>query len=325
MHPQHWPQDLDYTGKRVVVIGSGATAATLIPSLADSVAHVTMLQRTPTFMSADSPIHPLETQLRALDLPADWIHEIMRRAFIAKVDGEVEISFAHPEEMRAALIEQARALLPEGFDVEKHFNPSYRPWQQRIAIIPDGDLFAAISSGKASVVTDRIERLDATGIQLTSGEHLDADIVVTATGFNMKMFGGVPFFVDGEAVDFTQRVSYRGLMMEGIPNMAYVAGYIRSSWTLRADLVSDLVCRICEHMEKQGYNVVVPKVPAADADMQRLPWIDTENVNSGYFMRSLHLLPKQGDRHPWKHGLEYAEERVSFPAVQPDEEALTYR
>jgi cyclohexanone monooxygenase len=245
VHPQHWPQDLDYTGKRVVVIGSGATAATLIPSLADSVAHVTMLQRTPTFMSADSPIHPLETQLRALDLPADWIHEIMRRAFIAKVDGEVEISFAHPEEMRAALIEQARALLPEGFDVEKHFNPSYRPWQQRIAIIPDGDLFAAISSGKASVVTDRIERLDATGIQLTSGEHLDADIVVTATGFNMKMFGGVPFFVDGEAVDFTQRVSYRGLMMEGIPNMAYVAGYIRSSWTLRADLVSDLVCRIC--------------------------------------------------------------------------------
>ncbi|MDH1336644.1 NAD(P)/FAD-dependent oxidoreductase [Comamonas thiooxydans] len=325
VHPQHWPQDLDCTGKRVVVIGSGATAATLIPALADSVGHVTMLQRSPTFMSADSPIHPLETQLRALDLPADWVHEIMRRAFVAKVDGEVEISFTYPEEMRAALIEQARALLPEGFDVDKHFNPSYRPWQQRIALIPDGDLFTAIRSGKASVVTDGIERFDATGIQLTSGERLDADIVVTATGFNMKMFGDVPFFVDGEAVDFTKRVTYRGLMMEGIPNMAYVAGYIRSSWTLRADLVTDLVCRIVKHMEEQGHNVVVPRVQAADADMPRLPWVDSENLNSGYVMRALHLLPRQGDRHPWRHGMEYAEERVSLPAVQPDEEALTYR
>jgi cyclohexanone monooxygenase len=235
------------------------------------------------------------------------------------------MSFAQPEEMRAWLVEQARSHLPEGFDVEKHFNPSYRPWQQRIALIPDGDLFAAIRSGKASVVTDGIERFDATGIQLSSGEHLDADIVVTATGFSMRMFGGVPFFVDGEPVDFTKRVSYRGVMIEGIPNMAYVMGYFRSSWTLRADLVTDLVCRITQHMEKKGHNVVVPKVPAADADMPRLPWIDSENVNSGYIMRSLHILPRQGDRHPWRQGLEYAEERVSLPAVQPNEEALTYR
>jgi cyclohexanone monooxygenase len=227
--------------------------------------------------------------------------------------------------MRAWLMGQARALLPEGFDVDKHFNPSYRPWQQRIAVIPDGDLFAAIRSGKASVVTDGIERFDATGIRLTSGEHLDADIVVAATGFNMRLFGGVPFFVDGEAVDFTQRVTYRGVMIEGVPNMAYVMGYFRSSWTLRADLVTDLVCRIAEHMEKTGHDVVVPQVPAADADMPRLPWVDAVNFNSGYVMRSLHLLHRQGDRHPWRHTLEFEEERVSLPAVQPDEEALTYR
>ena len=193
VHPQHWPQELDCTGKRVVVIGSGATAATLIPSLADAVAHVTMLQRSPTFFAADSPIHPLETQLRELGVRPDWVHEIMRRAFVAKVDGEVRMSFEHPEEMRAWIVEQARALLPEGFDVEKHFNPSYRPWQQRIALVPDGDLFAAIRSGKASVVTDGIERFDATGVRLVSGAHLDADIIVTATGFNMRIFGGVPF------------------------------------------------------------------------------------------------------------------------------------
>ncbi|WZB72429.1 NAD(P)/FAD-dependent oxidoreductase [Achromobacter xylosoxidans] len=294
-----------------------APRATLIPSLADAVAHVTMLQRSPTFFAADSPIHPLETQLRELGVRPDWVHEIMRRAFVAKVDGEVRMSFEHPEEMRAWIVEQARALLPEGFDVEKHFNPSYRPWQQRIALVPDGDLFAAIRSGKASVVTDGIERFDATGVRLVSGEHLDADIIVTATGFNMRIFGGVPFFVDGESVDFAKRVSYRGMMIEGVPNMAYVMGYFRSSWTLRADLVTDLACRIVEHMAQAGHDMVVPTVPVADADMPRLPWIDPENVNSGYIMRALHLLPRQGDRHPWKQGLEYEEERVSFPRHGP--------
>ena len=276
-----------------------------------------MLQRSPTFFAADSPIHPLETQLRELGVRPDWVHEIMRRAFVAKVDGEVRMSFEHPEEMRAWIVEQARALLPEGFDVEKHFNPSYRPWQQRIALVPDGDLFAAIRSGKASVVTDGIERFDATGVRLVSGAHLDADIIVTATGFNMRIFGGVPFFVDGESVDFAKRVSYRGMMIEGVPNMAYVMGYFRSSWTLRADLVTDLACRIVEHMAQAGHDMVVPTVPVADADMPRLPWIDPENVNSGYIMRALHLLPRQGDRHPWKQGLEYEEERVSFPRHGP--------
>ncbi|MEW6641730.1 MAG: NAD(P)/FAD-dependent oxidoreductase [Pseudomonadota bacterium] len=325
VHPQHWPQDLDCTGKRVVVIGSGATAATLIPSLAASVSHVTMLQRSPTFFSAEPRAHPLEAPLRALDLPEDWTHEIMRRAHIARNAEVVRMSFEQPEGLRAFLIEQARTHLPEGFDVAKHFNPAYRPWQQRVAVVPDGDLFAAIRSGKASVVTDTIERFDATGILLASGEHLDADIVVTATGFNMLLFGGVPFSLDGETVDFTERVTYRGVMIEGVPNMAYTMGYFRSSWTLRADMVCDLVCRVIEHMRQEGRSVVEPRLASADADMPRRSWMDEANFNAGYVTRAQQHLFRQGDRHPWTHLMEYAEERAVLPAVQPEEEALAYR
>lgn len=325
VHPQHWPQDLDYAGKRVVVIGSGATAATLIPSLADGVAHVTMLQRSPTFFATEPWAHPLEAQLRPLNLPDEWFHEIMRRAFIAKTDEVVRMSFAQPEELRAYLIGETRARLPEGFDVDKHFNPRYRPWQQRIANVPDGDLFSAIRSGKASVVTDTIERFDAQGIQLASGERLDADIIVTATGFNMKLFGGIPFSVDGAPVGLHERVTYRGLMIEGIPNMAYTQGYFRSSWTLRSDLVCDWVCRLIAHMHQQGHSVVQPTVPSADAGMQRVSWIEAENFNAGYVVRALTAMYGQGDRHPWKHGMEYAEERVCLPAASLQDEALAYR
>ncbi len=325
VHPQHWPQDLDCSGKRVVVIGSGATAATLIPALADKAAHVTMLQRSPTFFAADPWAHQLEAPLRALEVPDEWTHEILKRAHLAKNAESVRMSFEQPQELRAFLLEQARAQLPEGFDVDRHFNPSYRPWQQRVAVIPDGDLFTAIRSGKASVATDNIECFDATGIQLTSGEHLDADIVVTATGFNMLLFGGVPFRVDGQPVDFTQRVTWRGMMIEGVPNMAYLMGYFRSSWTLRVDLVCDLVCRVIEHMCQEGHAMVVPTLTEADAGMPRLPWNDEQNVNPGYIMRERDRLHRQGDRHPWKHALEYFEERTALPAVQPSESALAYR
>lgn len=324
VHPQHWPQDLDYAGKRVVVIGSGATAATLIPALVDSVAHVTMLQRSPTFFAAEPWAHELEAPLRALGLPDDWMHEIMRRAHLAKNAEVVRMSFEQPDELRAFFMEQTRARLPDGFDVDRHFNPSYRPWQQRVAVVPDGDLFTAIRSGKASVVTDSIERFDATGIQLASGEHLDADIIVTATGFNLKLFGGVPFRVDGEPVDFSRRVAYRGVMIEGVPNMAYLLGYFRSSWTLRVDLVCDFVCRTIEHMRDRGHAAVMPTLNGQAADMPRLPWMDPDNFNAGYVVRAQHRMYRQGDRHPWKHALEYHEERVVLPAAQPDDEALAY-
>lgn len=325
VHPQHWPQDLDCTGRRVVVVGSGATAATLVPALADQVAHVTMLQRSPTFFSALPRAHPLEAPLRALDLPPQWTHEILRRAHIARNSDVVRMSFEQPEDLRAHLIAQARSQLPEDFDVDRHFSPAYRPWQQRVAVVPDGDLFAAIRSGKAAVVTDRIENFDATGIRLASGAHLPADIVVTATGFNLQVLGGVPFSLDGAPVDFTQRVTWRGVMLEGLPNLAYVMGYFRSSWTLRLDMVCDLVCRVLEHMAAHGHAVVEPTLRAEDADMPRLPWMDPQNFNAGYILRAQHRMFRQGDRDPWRHNREYHEERTLLPAVRPDESALAYR
>jgi monooxygenase len=325
VHPQHWPEDLDCTGRRVVVIGSGATAATLVPALAATAKHVTMLQRSPTFFVARPKTHELAETLRALDVPDEWTHEIMRRAYLAQGAEITRLSFEAPDELRAFLLDQMRPLLPEGFDVEKHFNPRYRPWQQRLAVVPEGDLFAALREGTASVVTDTIGTFTETGIRLSSGEELEADVVVTATGFDLSLFGDVAFRVDGEPVDFPQRVTYRGLMITGVPNMAYVFGYFRSSWTLRADLVSDFVCRLLGHMREKGATVVVPELRPEDADMALRPWADPENFNSGYVMRSHHLLYKQGDREPWTHHHEYVEERDSLPAADLDDGSLRYR
>jgi monooxygenase len=324
VHPQQWPEDLDYAGKRVVVIGSGATAATLVPAMAPTAGHVTMLQRSPTFFFARPRTHALAETLRALDVPDEWTHEILRRAYIAESDEITRMSFESPDELRALLIESMRPLLPEGFDIDKHFNPRYRPWQQRLAVLPDGDLFTALREDRASVVTDTIETFTETGIRLTSGEELEADVVVTATGFDLSLFGGVAFTVDGEPVDFTERVTWRGIMISGVPNMAYVFGYFRNSWTLRADLVSEFVCRLLAHMQEQGASVVVPTLRPEDADMPLRPWADPENFNAGYVMRSMHLLFKQGDREPWTHLLEYAEERTALPAADLDDKSLLY-
>ncbi|SEL98202.1 Predicted flavoprotein CzcO associated with the cation diffusion facilitator CzcD [Blastococcus sp. DSM 46786] len=325
VHPQQWPDDLDHAGKRVVVIGSGATAATIVPAVAETAAHVTMLQRSPTFFFARPRTHELAETLRALDVPDDWTHEILRRAYIAEGDEITRLSFESPDELREMLIEAMRPLLPEDFDIAKHFSPTYRPWQQRLALLPDGDMFAAIREGKASVVTDTIETFTGTGIRTSSGEELAADVVVTATGFDLCLFGGVAFTVDGEPVDFTQRVTWRGTMISGVPNMAYVFGYFRASWTLRADLVSELVCRLLAHMEERGATTVVPTLRPEDEDMPLRPWADPENFNSGYVMRSVDRMFKQGDREPWTHLLEYAEERTALPAVDLDDKSLAYR
>ena len=324
VHPQHWPEDLDYAGKRVVVIGSGATAATLIPAIAETAAHVTMLQRSPTFFFARPKTHELAETLRRLEVPDEWTHEILRRAYIAEADEITRMSFEAPDELRTLLIESMRPLLPEGFDIEKHFNPTYRPWQQRLAVVPDGDLFTALREGKASVVTDTIEEFTESGIRLASGEELLADIVVTATGFDLSVFGGVVFTVDGEPVDFRERVTWRGVMISGVPNMAYVFGYFRASWTLRADLVSEFVCRLLGHLAERGASVVVPTLRPEDADMPVRPWADTENFNPGYVLRSMHLLYGQGDREPWTHLLEYQQERTALPAADLDDPTLRY-
>jgi cation diffusion facilitator CzcD-associated flavoprotein CzcO len=324
VHPQQWPDDLDLADEHVVVIGSGATAATLIPAIAETAAHVTMLQRSPSYFLAPPKTHELAVTLRNLDVPEDWTHEILRRAYIAQFNQLARMTFESPGELHAFLIESMRPLLPEGFDVDKHFTPRYRPWQQRIAVVPDGDLFAAIREGKASVVTDTIDTFTEHGIRVSSGEVIPADVVVTATGFNLSVLGDVAFTVDGEPIDFTERVTWRGVMITGVPNMAYVFGYFRHSWTLRVDLVGDLVTRLLAHMQEKGSTMVVPTLRPTDAGMALGPWSDPENFNAGYVMRSQHILFKQGDREPWTHMLEYEQEREILPTVDLDDGTLVY-
>ncbi|WP_040339633.1 flavin-containing monooxygenase [Candidatus Blastococcus massiliensis] len=324
VHPQQWPEDLDHTGKRVVVIGSGATAATLVPAIAETAKHVTMLQRSPTFFIARPKVAELAATLRALDIPDEWTHEIMRRASVVQGEEVMRMAKETPDVLREFLIDSMRPLLPEDFDIDKHFNPTYRPWQQRLAALPEGDLFTALREGTASVVTDTIETFTPTGIRLSSGDELEADIIVTATGFDLSLFGNVAFTVDDEPVDFTQQVTYRGLMITGVPNMAYVFGYFRASWTLRADLVSEFVCRLLDRMDERGHEVVVPQLRPEDADMPLLPWSDPENFNPGYVMRSQHRMYKRGDREPWTHHKEYIEERALLPAADLDD-GLVYR
>ena len=325
VHPQQWPQDLDLADKRVVVVGSGSTAATLIPAIAQEAAHVTMLQRSPSYFLAPPLTHELAVTLRQLDIPEDWTHEILRRAYSAQFNELARLSQEAPDELHTFLMESMRPLLPEGFDIEKHFTPRYRPWQQRIAIVPEGDLFAALREGGASIVTDTIETFTETGIRVGSGEEIPADVVVSATGFDLSAFGDVAFTVDGEPVVFPERVTWRGIMISGVPNMAYVFGYFRHSWTLRVDLVSDLVVRLFSTMQEKGATMVVPTLRPEDAGMQLQPWSDPENFNAGYVLRSQHVLFKQGDRAPWTHMLEHAEEAEILPKADLEDETLVYR
>jgi cation diffusion facilitator CzcD-associated flavoprotein CzcO len=325
VHPQRWPEELDLAGKRVVVIGSGATAATLIPAIAADAEHVTMLQRSPTYFFAPPTKHELAVQLEPLDLPDEWMHEIMRRQYVSQQQTLARMSFEAPDELHAFLVESMRPLLPDGFDIDKHFTPRYRPWQQRIAVVPDGDLFAALRQGKASIVTDTIETFTEHGIRVSSGDEIPADVVVTATGFNMSVLGDVAFTIDGEPVDFAERVTWRGIMINGLPNMAYVFGYFRHSWTLRVDLVCDLVSRLLASMQDKGATMVVPTLRPEDADMPLRPFADPENFNAGYVMRSQHILFKQGDREPWTHMLEHDEEREILPKADLDDGTLVYR
>jgi cation diffusion facilitator CzcD-associated flavoprotein CzcO len=324
VHPQTWPEDLDYRGKRVVVIGSGATAATLIPAIAGETEHVTMLQRSPTYFIPGRNENELADQLRELEVPEEWIHEITRRKILRDQQKVTEASFNEPENLKKLLIAAVRAYLGEDFDVEKHFTPRYRPWQQRIAFVPDGDIFQGIASGKASVVTDEIERFTKKGILLRSGEELEADIIVTATGFNLSVLGDIDFAVDGKPVDFSKTVTYRGMMFTGVPNMLWIFGYFRASWTLRVDLLGDFVCRLLKHMDEIGAKRVVPVLRPEDEDMPILPWMDEDNFNPNYLMRSMHLLPKRGDKPEWQHTQDYWHEKDEIPAIDLDGAEFEY-
>jgi cation diffusion facilitator CzcD-associated flavoprotein CzcO len=324
VHPQTWPEDLDYAGKTVIVIGSGATAATLVPAIANDCAHVTMLQRSPTYFWSSRNANELADTLRDLDIDPAWIHEIVRRKVLKDQEMVTKLSFEQPEFLREQLIEGVRALLPADFDVDKHFAPAYRPWQQRLAFVPDGDLFAGISSGKASVVTDEIETFTEKGIALKSGEELTADIVITATGFDLSVLGDIAFTIDGAPLVFSDTVTYRGMMFTGVANMVWVFGYFRASWTLRADLIADFVCRLLQHMDERHAARATVALRAEDADMAILPWIDPANFNPGYLMRGMHLLPHRGDKPEWQHTQDYELERVMFPAIDLDDGCIRY-
>jgi len=324
VHPQKWPDDLDHAGKRVLVIGSGSTATTVVPAMAKTAEHVTMLQRSPSYFFPSPTVHELATALAPLDLPDEWTHEILRRQYMMQFNWLATVCMESPEEAHEFLMGSIRELLPEGTDVEKHFTPRYRPWQQRITIVPDGDFFERMRAGKVSVATDTIEEFTEKGVQLSSGEVIEADIVVTATGFNLSVFGDIPFRVDGEPVDFAKRVTWRGIMISGVPNMAYAFGYFRHSWTLRVDLVNDVVGRVFERMAERGATTVVPALRPQDQGMPLRPWSEPENFNPGYVMRSQDRMFCQGDRDPWKHMYEHAHERATLPAADV-EDGLEYR
>jgi cation diffusion facilitator CzcD-associated flavoprotein CzcO len=324
VHPQTWPQDLVTEGKKIVVIGSGATAATLIPNIAGKCEHVTMLQRSPTYFRTGRNAIEIAEELRRLQIKEEWIHEIVRRKILFEQDWFTKRCFSDPDGAKKDLIGAVRAVLPEGFDVEKHFTPSYRPWRQRIAFVPDADLFEAVKSGKASVVTDHIDRFTEKGILLKSGEVLEADIIVTATGFNLCIMGDIGFDIDGKPLNFADTVTYRGMMFTGVPNMVWVFGYFRASWTLRTDLVAEFVCRMLAHMKAKGAQRVTPALRKQDNNMPLLPWLDEENFNPGYMTRSMHLLPKRGDKPEWQHNQDYWAEKDEIPAIDLNDSAFVY-
>jgi cation diffusion facilitator CzcD-associated flavoprotein CzcO len=324
VHPQKWPQDLDYKNKRVIVIGSGATAATLIPAMANDCAHVTMLQRSPTYFRTGRNAIEIAETLRQLQVDEKWIHEITRRKILFDQDAFTRKTFEEPEAAKKDLLSAVEAYLGPDYDIATHFTPRYRPWRQRIAFIPDGDLFQGIKSGKASVVTDEIECFTEKGILLKSGNELEADIIITATGFNLSANGDIEFAVDGKPLDFADTVTYRGMMFTGVPNLVWVFGYFRASWTLRVDLVADFVCRLLQHMKATGAKKVTPRLRPEDHNMPLLPWIDPENFNPGYMMRGMHLLPKRGDKPEWQHNQDYWAEKDEFPAIDLKDHVFVY-
>jgi cation diffusion facilitator CzcD-associated flavoprotein CzcO len=297
VHPQAWPDDLDVTGRRVIVIGSGATAVTLVPALARQTGddgQVIMLQRSPSWIISLPQRDPFVELVRRR-LPAKAAYRLIRWKNVLLTMLSYQLSRRRPELMKRLLRRGLERQLPAGYDLDTHFSPSYQPWDQRLCVIPDGDLFRAIRDGRASVVTDRIERFTEKGLRLASGTELEADVIVTATGLNLLMLGGVTLDLDGEPVRLSDHVGYKGIMLSGIPNLAVTLGYTNASWTLKGDLAAGWVCRLLNHMAAHGYRQVVPREP--DPAEPTLPFI---SLKSGYVLRSLSEMPRQGLRSPWR-------------------------
>jgi monooxygenase len=318
VHPQHWPADLDYAGKRVVVIGSGATAVTLVPAMAEQAAHVTMLQRSPTYIMALPGEDAIANRLRSLIGPRG-AYAITRWKNVAMGTLIYQLSRRRPEVVRKLIRSQTVRQLPDGYDVDTHFNPSYNPWDQRLCLVPDGDLFRAIRHGRASVVTDRVERFTPTGVRLESGTELEADIVVTATGLQLLAFGGMDLVVDDRTITLSETMAYKGMLLSDVPNFAFTIGYTNASWTLKADLVSEYVLRLLRHLDRHGYDAFVPV--NADPTITEAPLLD---FSAGYVLRSIDQFPRAGSRAPWRLGMSYLHDVLALRHRSVDDGVLQF-
>jgi cation diffusion facilitator CzcD-associated flavoprotein CzcO len=318
VHPQHWPQDLDYTDKRVVVIGSGATAVTLVPAMAREAAHVTMLQRSPSYIVSLPGEDPLvDWAIRHLPRKLAW--QMARWKAIALTALSYQVSRRRPELLKAILRRWVERELPEGYDFDRDFKPRYNPWDQRLCVVPDGDLFEAIRGARADVVTDVIDCFTESGIRLASGRVLEADVIVTATGLNLQMLGGARLTVDGREVAFGETVAYKGMMFSGVPNMALSIGYTNASWTLKCDLICEYVCRLLGFMDERRYAYCVPVAPPEGEPLE--PLID---FSSGYVLRAIGMLPKQGARPPWRLNQNYFKDLRVFRRAPLEDEGMRF-
>jgi len=328
VHPQLWDPGVDYAGKRVVVIGSGATAVTLVPALLDdrgtagsedhdAAAHVTMLQRSPSYVLSIGRTDPVAEVLSRW-LPRSVADPLTRTKNIAQIIALYQISQRFPRFVRGLLRKATQAALPEGYDVDTHFNPRYDPWDQRMCMVPDGDLFRAVRSGQAEIVTDTIETFTEGGIRLASARELEAEVVVTATGLNLQMFGGAEVVVDGAPVHLPDTMAYKGMMLSGVPNLVYMIGYTNASWTLKVDLVAEYVVRLLRHLRDHGLGVAVPE---RDPDVEEAPFLD---FGAGYVQRSIDELPKQGTRAPWRLAMNYAIDAVALRRSRVDDDAVRF-
>ena len=317
VHPQHWPADLDYTDKSVVVIGSGATAVTLVPAMAQAGAgHVTMLQRSPTYILSLPGRDPVATRLKRL--PTKVSYPIVRWKAILLAVATYQLAQRRPQLVKNAIRKMTAKQLPSGVDVDVHFKPAYNPWDQRLCFVPDGDLFKAMRSGRASVVTDHIESFTETGIRLRSGDELEADVIVTATGLTLKAMGGVELVVDGVPVKMPDTMTYKALMLSDVPNFVFTIGYTNASWTLKADLVADFVCRLLTYMDEHGVRRAVAPRDRSVGEQQLI------DFSSGYILRALDELPRQGDREPWKLRQNYLKDMRSINHDRIDDGVLTF-
>ena len=321
VHPQHWPQSLDYADKEVLVIGSGATAVTLVPAMAETAKKVTMVQRSPTYVVSRPDQDKLANLLRKI-LPEKVAYAITRWKNITLQRWMYNRTRSQPEKVKQSLLDMVRGHLGPDFDVDTHFTPRYNPWDQRLCLVPNADLFEALKSKRAEVVTDQIAKFTECGLQLASGKELTADIIVTATGLKLQWLAGVKFSRDEQAIDFANTYTYKGMMYSGVPNLIQTFGYINASWTLRADLTSEFACRVINHMDELGVAHATPQLRAEDQSMPARPWID--DFSAGYMQRVMHLFPKQGDRAPWMNTQNFALDKKMIANAPLEDGALIF-